>query len=115
MFALADGDATRQRSLIVVNAVIGNLEVVSPSMDENAAAALGAVDETQSVDARRIAVVVARVRICTSGTGGTIRRGEQSAAGWERSFRAASPSIGRSGRNVHALAQNCYGSTFIGA
>ena len=43
MFALTDGDAAGERSLVVVDAVVGNLEVVTPGVDEDAAAALGAV------------------------------------------------------------------------
>ena len=55
-FALADADAARERSGIVVDAVVGDLQVMRPAVHEDAAAALGAVGDAQPVDARRVAV-----------------------------------------------------------
>ena len=40
-FALADLDAARQGSAVVADSVVGNFDVVSPAVDENAATALG--------------------------------------------------------------------------
>ncbi len=62
-FALADVDAARERSGVVVDAVVGDLQVVAPGVDEDAAAALRAVGDAQAVDARRVALEVARERI----------------------------------------------------
>ena len=55
MFALTDSDAAGERSLVAVDTVIGNLQVVTPRVDEDSAAALGAVDQAQSVDAEQVA------------------------------------------------------------
>jgi len=54
MFPLADRDATRQCSLVVVDAVIGDLEVMGPGVHHDATATLGAVDNRQAVDPRRL-------------------------------------------------------------
>ena len=48
---------------VVVDPVVGDFQVVCPAVDEDAAAALGAVGDAQAVDARRVAVEVARERI----------------------------------------------------
>ncbi len=58
-FTLADVDAARQRSGVVVDPVVGDLQVMPPAVDEDAAAALGAVGDAQAVNARRVALEVA--------------------------------------------------------
>ena len=40
---------------VVVDTVVGDLDVVSPAVHEDAAAALGTVGDAQAVDARRVA------------------------------------------------------------
>ena len=40
MFTLADGDSTGECALVVQNPVVGNLEIVSPAVDKDAATAL---------------------------------------------------------------------------
>ena len=67
VFALADRDAAGQRSLVVVNAVVGDLQVVGPAVHEDAAAALRAVGDGHAVDARRVALEVARERVAVTG------------------------------------------------
>src|ERR1700758_3229571 len=62
-FALTKVDAARKRSGVVVDAVVGNLQVMRPPMHEDAAAALRAVGDSQAVDARWVARVVARERV----------------------------------------------------
>ena len=42
-FTLADFYAARQGSAVVANSVVGNFNVVSPAVNENAAATLGAI------------------------------------------------------------------------
>ena len=67
-FALADVDAAGERSGVVVYAVVGDLQVMTPGVDEDAAAALGTVADAQTVDAGRIAQEVARERVvCRCG------------------------------------------------
>src|SRR5580704_14718530 len=58
-FALADLDAPGQRSIVIANAVVGNFDVMTPAVDEDAAAALGTIGDNQPIDARRVAVEVA--------------------------------------------------------
>src|SRR5262249_30684188 len=55
-FALADADAARERTSVVVNAIVGDLQVVRPSVDEHAAAALGAVPDGEPVNRRWVAL-----------------------------------------------------------
>src|SRR5713101_9693704 len=66
-FALADVDAARKRSSIAGNPVVGDLQVMPPAVDEDAAATLGTLGDAQAVDARRVAGVVARERIAKIG------------------------------------------------
>ncbi len=63
MLSLAHRDTARQRSLVVVDAVVRDLQIVSPAVHKDAAAALGAVGHCQAVDARGVALEVARERI----------------------------------------------------
>ena len=105
--ALAQVDAARERSGVAVDPVVGDLQVMAPAVDEDAAAALGAVGDTQPVDAGRVAHEVAGERVgchgaasvaeriavasATAGAIGTVDihwPGEQSRAGWERTFDA---------------------------
>ncbi len=60
MFPLADRDAARQCSLVVVNAIVGDFQVVGPSVYVDAAASLGTVGNRQAVNARRVALEAAR-------------------------------------------------------
>src|ERR1035438_7410444 len=62
-FALADADAAGERTGIIVDPVVGDLQEMRPAVDEDAAAALGAVGDTQPIDARRVANVIAGVRV----------------------------------------------------
>src|SRR5271166_2413189 len=57
---LADANAARKRAGIVVDAVVGDLQVMRPTVYEDAAAALGAVSDAQPIDAGRVANEVAR-------------------------------------------------------
>ncbi len=60
-FRLADGDTTRQRAGVGVNAVVGDFNGMVPAVDEDTAAALGTIRDAQTVNARRVAEEVARV------------------------------------------------------
>src|SRR6266481_8146410 len=66
MFALADRDAPRQCSLVVVDAIVGDFQVVGPCVYVDAAASLGTVGHRQAVNARRVALETARERIMRS-------------------------------------------------
>src|ERR1017187_2151514 len=67
-FALADADAAGERTGIVVDPVVGDLQEMRPAVDEDAAAALGAVGDTQPIDARRVAHVIAREPVDATGS-----------------------------------------------
>ena len=109
-FTLADVDAARQRADIVVHPVVGDFQVMRPGVREDTAAALGAVGDGQTIDARRVALEVARVRV------GTRRKaivGRQNhGAGRESGFRAASV-IARGAEGIHALGQDRDSSSFV--
>src|SRR5205823_5573532 len=62
-FALADVDAAGERSGVVVYAVVGDLQIVTPGVDEDTAATLRAVADSQAVNAGRIAPEVAGERV----------------------------------------------------
>ena len=62
-FTLAYVDAARKRSSIAGDPVVRDLQVMTPSVDEDAAAALRAIRDSQSVDAGRVAPEAARERI----------------------------------------------------
>src|ERR1017187_8529007 len=66
-FALADADAAGERTGIIVDPVVGDLQEMRPAVDEDAAAALGTVGDTQPIDARRVANVIAGVRVDATG------------------------------------------------
>ncbi len=108
MFALADGDAAGQCSLVVVDAVVGDLEVVAPAVDQDAAAALGTVGDGQAVDARRVAPEVARERIVCSSCIPPATSALLLVASPSRSRVPVREHVGseriRSGGNAHALA-----------
>ena len=77
-FTLADVDAARERSGVVGDAVVGDLQVMAPGVDEDAAAALRAVADAQAVNARRVAPEVARERVvgrCGVGAATACRAG----------------------------------------
>ena len=57
--AHAHNDTARQRPVVGVDPVVGDLHVVVPAVQEDATAALRAVDDTEAVDARGIAAEVA--------------------------------------------------------
>src|SRR2546429_1744149 len=65
MFPLADRDAARQRALVVVDAIVGDFQVMGPSVHQDAAAALGTVDDRQAVNSRWVAIKVAGQRTAT--------------------------------------------------
>ena len=53
-----------KRAGIAVDPVVGDLQVMRPAVHEDAAAALRAVGDAQAIDARRVALEVARERVC---------------------------------------------------
>src|ERR1039458_3831123 len=67
-FALADADAARERTGIVVDPVVGDLQEMRRAAQDGAAPALGAVGDPQPIDARRVADVVAREPVCPTRT-----------------------------------------------
>src|SRR5256885_1773927 len=87
---LADADAARQSSRIVGDPVVGNLNVLTPTVHEDAAASVGAVGDPKAIDARRIAPEAARERIrpCVHASAGRKQRssireaGEESGIPW---------------------------------
>src|SRR5215469_5230179 len=66
MLALANGNAAGQSSLVVSDTVVGDLEVVGPSVNVDAAATLRAVGHGEAINPRRVAVEVTgeRVAVC---------------------------------------------------
>ncbi len=60
-FHLANRDPPGERAGIAEDAVVGNLHVVVPAVQEDAATALGAVGEGNAIDARRVAEEVAGI------------------------------------------------------
>src|SRR5205807_183526 len=119
---IADGDPTGNGSAIVVDAVVGDLQVVAEAVDENAATALRAVGEAHAVDTRRVAEEVGRIehgcRVAVSqpvviavvrqGAGAAV---EIDAAALSCVQRAAVGGI----VVLQALGQNCDRRPFIGA
>src|SRR5438309_3001613 len=105
-FALAYVYTARQRAGIVVDAVVGDLQVMAPAMYEDTAAALRAVGDAQPVDARRIAPEAARVRIGARPAGG----GRQQ-CGPGREARQQRRVVLIRAVEVHALGQNRYGGS----
>ena len=67
-FALADDDTAAYGAGVVVDAVVGNFEIVAPAVYIDSAAALRAVGDAQPVNARRIALEVTGVRILVTVT-----------------------------------------------
>src|SRR5262249_33250348 len=61
--ALTNVDAARERTRIVLDAVVGDLDVVTPAMYEDGTTTLRAVGDRQTIDARRVAHEVAGERI----------------------------------------------------
>src|SRR5439155_4045384 len=59
-FTLADTDAARERSGIVIDTVVGDFEEMRPTVHKDPAAALGAVGDRQPIDARGVADEVDR-------------------------------------------------------
>src|ERR1035441_6201437 len=91
-FALAHADAARERAGIVVDPVVGDLQEMRPAVDEDAAAALGAVGDTQPIDARRVAHVIAREPVDATGSvfaQGVVIRSEERRVGKEWRSRGA--------------------------
>src|SRR5213078_1092813 len=91
-FTLPDVDPARERSGVVVDPVVGDLQVMAPAVHEDGAAALGAVGDAQAVDAGRIAPEAARERI-RSGCGSTGTGREQRRAGREAGQQSGIPRI----------------------
>src|SRR5579864_7297326 len=58
-FTLAHVDAARERTRIVLDTVVGDLDVVTPPVYEDAATTLRAVGDGQAIDTRRVAPEVA--------------------------------------------------------
>src|SRR5581483_8605408 len=103
VFTLTDSDAARQSPGIVVNPVVGDLDIVSPAVDEDAATTLGTVADAQSVNTRRVAGKVRGIRIVVTGRVQTIRCCERHTTSWERRLCAAAEYICRAGRDVNAF------------
>ena len=57
--AIADGDAAGESAVVAMDAVVGDLGVVVPAVQEDRPATLGAVDDTDAIDARGVAEEVA--------------------------------------------------------
>src|SRR4029077_5651786 len=67
--AAAEVDATRQRTVVAEDAVVGHLEEGVPAMQEDSATTLRAVDDREAIDARRVTQEVTRAVVTTSGAG----------------------------------------------
>ena len=112
--ALADIDATRERSRVVGDPVVGDLDVVPPAVHEDAATPLGAVGDAQAVDGRGVAPEVAaerigRIRAARGAIGGRQqRRASRESAGGRR---PDSERI-RPWRIFHSSRQHCDGGPF---
>ncbi len=104
---LAYGEAAGEGSGIAEDPVIGDLHVVVPAVEEDAATALRAVGEAHAVDARRVAQEVARV---FRAIGRAV--GERRANAVRRAVAGAG---GRAGRVVlHAFGEDRDGRAFVG-
>src|SRR4051794_21949052 len=71
MFTLADGDAAGHGALVVHDAVVGDLDIVAPGVNPDAAAALRAVLNGQAINAGRVAVEVTGERIAVANAVGS--------------------------------------------
>src|SRR5271165_3991133 len=69
---LAKVDAARERSGIAVNPVVGDLQVMVPAVDEDAAATLRTLSDGQPIDARRVAHEVTGVGVRNDPAIGTL-------------------------------------------
>src|SRR5579864_2851739 len=65
-FTLTDAQAAGQRSGVVEHTVVGDLQVVAPGMDKDAAAALRAVGNAHSIDTGRVALEITRIQVNAS-------------------------------------------------
>src|SRR5262249_49174362 len=107
---LADVDAAGERADVAVNTVVGNLQVVVPAVDEDTASALRAVGDGKAVNARRVALEVARERVTTVMA---VSRGEQRGL---RRIGVGRPDLARIRRvEIHALAENRDARALVGA
>src|SRR4051794_41829828 len=59
IFAVTHIDAARQCSMVGRDTVVRNLQVVVPAMNEDSTAALRAVEDAETIDARRVSVEIA--------------------------------------------------------
>src|SRR5712664_1993249 len=103
MFALSDGDASGQGSLVIVDTVIRDLQVVCPAVCEDAATTLRPVRDGKAIDARRVAHEVAgetTIGVATPKKRRTVR---------ERICHE------RIRRETYAFRQDRNGRTFVGA
>src|ERR1700687_1459000 len=69
-FTLANVDTARKGSLIVVNAVVVDMQVMPPGVNEDGSASLGTVGDGQPIDARGVALEVAGEGISRVGVAG---------------------------------------------
>src|SRR5947208_5332259 len=82
-FALADADAARERSGIVIDTVVGDFEEMRPTVHKDPAAALGAVGDRQPIDSRGVADEVAGERVSRDGSRSEERRvGKECRSRW---------------------------------
>src|SRR3974390_802745 len=100
-FALADADAARERSGVVVDPVVGDLQVMRPAVGEYPAAALRAVDYGQPINAGGVAHEVAGEPVGSTGAIGAERVGI--AQQESRRIRTHSRKQGRTRRKRPAL------------
>src|SRR5205814_8500344 len=91
MFALTHGDAARHGALVVEHAVVRDLELMTPGVNPDAAAALRAVLDGEAVNAGRVA-----------GAGAGVRIGQRTSV-WSAAIAIASSSGERSGPAVKKL------------
>src|SRR6184192_4560565 len=129
-FALADTDAARERSGIVIDTVVGDFEEMRPTVHKDPAAALGAVGDRQPIDSRGVADEVAGERVSRDGSSGVTQgvgiaqletsRGvthhsrQQRGAGWERACLAAVVP-GNLSVEIHPFAQHRNSGAYEGA
>src|SRR5437868_6926440 len=102
VFTLANGNAARQSPGIVVNPVVGDLNVVSPGMHKDSATTLRTITDAQSVDAGRVAPEIGGIRIISRAIGAIGSRKQHAVVG-ERRLCSASEHICRTVGNIHAL------------
>src|SRR5690348_16695902 len=87
-----------------------------PGMDEDASASLGAVCDSQPINAGRVALEIAGEGVCLiPATGAAVVDRQQRRTSWKCSLRSAPEDVGGVSRNVHTFRQDRDTGAFVGS